>query len=283
MEKIMPSNNQSHSSKAKKAAINLGELILEVFQLPDGTYRLSQPQVAEAVGEDENSFREFLRSKAPEALPYKRFKAVKFSTSEGRGKINATPIKAANAYWKYQYRQNNRMAAALIDACMEESIERRADKAFGMQQSEEEYNQRFATRMNLRKVKFPQFVSAIAVWEREQGIYGTEVGKKWFRSAHDHMNVRLQSLKSHEIKAINGLPPHALIRDHFDVPVMIDYSSITQLAANFLRCGAQDPVEAVDLACDIYLPEGYVASPATIKENIYRVAIRLASLKQQAS
>ena len=55
--------------KAKRATIELGDRELEVFQLPDGSYWLSQTQVAEAVGKAEFSFRRFSTSKWLKALP----------------------------------------------------------------------------------------------------------------------------------------------------------------------------------------------------------------------
>ncbi|MEM9769990.1 MAG: hypothetical protein AAF889_00040 [Cyanobacteria bacterium P01_D01_bin.73] len=49
--------------KAKRATIQLGDRELEVFQLPDGSYRLSQSQVAEAVEKPEANFPDFLGKK----------------------------------------------------------------------------------------------------------------------------------------------------------------------------------------------------------------------------
>jgi len=59
------------AARAKRRTIDLGEIPLEVFQLPSGDYRLSQTQVAEAIGKEERSFRDFLASKSPEAAPYR--------------------------------------------------------------------------------------------------------------------------------------------------------------------------------------------------------------------
>lgn len=159
------------TAKARKALIMLGSLSLEVYQMPKGDYKLSQIQITACVSKPESSFRQFLRSKASEALPHKGFKAVKFSHDGSGGKINAIPVKIATAYWKYQYRQGNEPANVLIDACLEESIERRADKAFGIQRTEEEYNERFTVRLDLRKQKYKVFVSAVSSWLIRNRIY----------------------------------------------------------------------------------------------------------------
>ncbi|NJN62577.1 MAG: hypothetical protein HC795_14610 [Coleofasciculaceae cyanobacterium RL_1_1] len=39
--------------KAKRATIAIGTMEIDVFQLPDGSYRMSQTQVAETIGQSE--------------------------------------------------------------------------------------------------------------------------------------------------------------------------------------------------------------------------------------
>ena len=65
--------------EARSHLLNLKEIDnpLEVFQLPSGEYKLSQTQVAEAIGGLEANVRRFLASKSPEALPYKGFTPAK--------------------------------------------------------------------------------------------------------------------------------------------------------------------------------------------------------------
>lgn len=84
---------------AERATIYLGSIPLEVFMLPNGRYVLSQTQVAEAVGKTEVSFRDFLQSNSPEALPYKGFRSAKLSITGNNVKINTIPINVTSAYW----------------------------------------------------------------------------------------------------------------------------------------------------------------------------------------
>lgn len=58
----------TNSDKAKRALVRIGTLELEGFQLPDGSYRISQTQVAQSVGKDESNARKFLTSKSIKAL-----------------------------------------------------------------------------------------------------------------------------------------------------------------------------------------------------------------------
>ena len=128
--------------KARRATIVLGDISLDVFQLPDGSYRMSQTQVAEAVGLDESYTRRFLSSKWLKALPDKDRSSGDFQEIEyeGRGKpIKAIPLETAALFWVYQVWQKNRQAIALVVACIRETLTRRADTAFGVARSEAEY------------------------------------------------------------------------------------------------------------------------------------------------
>ncbi len=91
---------------------------------------LSQTKLAEAVDEDETSFRRFLGSNSPEALPYKGFRPDKLAVEGNNAKVNGIPIPLAVAYWTKEAASGNPTAARLLGACAVESIERRADKAF---------------------------------------------------------------------------------------------------------------------------------------------------------
>lgn len=129
--------------KARERTIFLGEISLYVFQLPSGEYKLSQTQVAEAIGKPESSFREFLASKSPEALPYKGFHSGKLSVEGRNMPINPIPVSLAVAYWTKESFAGNLIAIRFLAASAKESIERRADVAFGVKRTEREYNYRF--------------------------------------------------------------------------------------------------------------------------------------------
>jgi hypothetical protein len=50
--------------KATRSTVTIGSLEVDGFMLPDGTYRMSQTQVAECIGDDPIYARRFLTSKA---------------------------------------------------------------------------------------------------------------------------------------------------------------------------------------------------------------------------
>lgn len=148
----------NHPIKATRATIELGDIPLEVFMLPSGKYRLSELQATEAVDKTNGYIRDFLKSKSPEALPWKGYTAEKIGIEkdhDGRGasRINAIPIELAVAFWVKEAVSGNPKAARLLGACAVESIERRADAAFGVSKSEGERQLQMKARIDGKIVR----------------------------------------------------------------------------------------------------------------------------------
>jgi hypothetical protein len=137
------------SNKARRATIKLGAIDLEVFRLPSGEYALSQTQVANAVGKDEQIVRIFLRSKWLKDLLGEVSRAVHFKLSaEGKGHtVKAVNPEIAFAFWQKESESGNAIARRLVFACGVESIERRADKIFKKFRTEDDYNDRMSSRI----------------------------------------------------------------------------------------------------------------------------------------
>ena len=131
----------------QRAVIMLGEIELDVFQMPDGSYQLSETGCEKAANKGERSIRDFLRGKSPQALPYKGFNAGKLSVWGEPMKINGIPFELAVAYWTKEAMIGNLQAIALLAACAVEALERRADKAFAVERSEDSRNIQFADRL----------------------------------------------------------------------------------------------------------------------------------------
>lgn len=109
--------------KAKKVDILLGKVDISVYQLPNGEYRLSQTQITETIDQDEISFRHFLKSKAPEALPYKGCKFDKIQEPGAAGRPpNGVPIKVASVYWLKESSKGNKTASKIIATSLETLI-----------------------------------------------------------------------------------------------------------------------------------------------------------------
>lgn len=134
------------SIKATRASIQIGDLSVDGFMLPDGSYRMSQTQTAEAVGKDESNARKFLGSKGIKALLGRNYTpgSIEVDSSgqvRGQTRINALPLEVVSAFWVWELSKKNKQALALVMAMTIETLTRRFDVAFGVERSEDEYNQ----------------------------------------------------------------------------------------------------------------------------------------------
>lgn len=146
------------SSKATRAEIQIGSLRVDGFMLPDGSYRISQTQAAEAVETDPRRISDFLRTKAFKRLLSEGQSTSDFSQTyspdtftvdfqEGQTRINGLHLEVVILYWHWQSYRGNKQALSLCIALATETLERRFDSAFGVARSEEEYNDLLSQRV----------------------------------------------------------------------------------------------------------------------------------------
>ncbi|MFN7717250.1 MAG: hypothetical protein ACK5QS_17520, partial [Pseudanabaenaceae cyanobacterium] len=102
----------SDSIKATRATVAIGALTVDAFMLPDGSYRMSQTQAAEAIGKDEINARRFLTSKSINAIRGEGY--TPDSIESGQTRFNAIPLDVVTAYWLYQSSQGNKQALSLV-------------------------------------------------------------------------------------------------------------------------------------------------------------------------
>ena len=138
----------TNSDKAKRATVAIGSSEVDAFQRPDGSYCMSQAQVAECIGTTPQNASNFLRSKAFKALrggesTDQSFETIEVESSQqatGGTRINAVPLDVVWAFWLYQCSRGNKQAYNLLAALGLESLERRFDAAFGVERSESDRN-----------------------------------------------------------------------------------------------------------------------------------------------
>jgi hypothetical protein len=131
--------------KAKRTTVAIGSLSVDGFQMPDGSYRMSQTQAAECIGKPEINARRFLDSRGIKALRGEGYTPDTIevdSPEQGRGqtRFNALPLDVVSAYWLWEASKGNQQSIALCYALMAETLERRFDAAFGMERSESDRN-----------------------------------------------------------------------------------------------------------------------------------------------
>jgi len=147
----------TESVKAARSSVQLGNLTIDGFMLPDGSYRMSQTQAAEAVDLERRNVSDFLRSKAVKSLLGEGYTGTISEREEieiesepgkrGQSRFLAMPLEVVSAYWLWQSHRGNKKALALCVALLTETLERRFDDAFGISRSEDDWNQRLSDRI----------------------------------------------------------------------------------------------------------------------------------------
>ena len=156
--------------KAKRATVAIGPLSVDGFQMPDGSYRMSLNSASEAVGLLRRNAFEFLRSKAAKRLLGEGFTGSIFEVEvesapdqvRGQTRIQSIPLNIVSKYWLWQSSRGNKQAFALVDALLEETLERRFDAAFGVERSEGDRNALLTQRLQQTEAALSAAVDALA-------------------------------------------------------------------------------------------------------------------------
>lgn len=163
----------TESIKATRALVQIGALEVDGFMLPDGSYRMSQAQVAQAVDLSKRNVSDFLRSKAIKAMLGEGYTGTILEREEieiepepgkrGQSRFMAMPLEIVSAYWQWQSHRGNKKALALCIALMTETLERRFDTAFGVTRSEQERNERLQERIQQLETDLSNLGEAFAM------------------------------------------------------------------------------------------------------------------------
>lgn len=166
---------------AKKTIINFGGIELEMYQLPNGKYKLSQTQIAGSIDKHSKRFAEWIAGKSPEALVCKEFPICEIKVENYPKLIKVVDIKVSMLYWSYWSSKGNTKAQALLAAGTEETLTRLADEAFGVEKSEEEYH--LATTQSVK-----EFEVVLTVMQRlEEKMDSMENELKLLRPAYEKL------------------------------------------------------------------------------------------------
>ncbi len=124
--------------KAQRRTIHIGEISLEVAMLPDGSYRLSQTEVAGVIDKGESSIRSFRSSKLFKGLLGKASQSAEQAVSGSNKPIVPVSLELAALYWQKWASVGNSKALALIVALIKRSLYDLASEAFGLKCTDDE-------------------------------------------------------------------------------------------------------------------------------------------------
>lgn len=141
---------QSNQSKLLVQSVRIGAMEVDGFMLPDGSYRISQAQVAQAVDKSPVNALRFLESTDLKSLlgegytdyTPEQIEIEPEQSHQGKSRFNALPLEVATAYWINQCFQGNKQALALVMALATETLERRFDSVFNVMRIEQERDER---------------------------------------------------------------------------------------------------------------------------------------------
>ena len=236
-------------TKAKKATFKLGSLVLDGYQLPDGSYRMSQTQVCSVIGKADNSVLQFLAGKSPQALPHKGSQSYKLEAEGVQNYISGVTLEIASAYWFYWALKGDALAQALAQACLEEALERRLDSAFNVERTEQDYNDRLELRIE-SSIKRIKFTDAIAHYLETYQSYNLKLEESIQIRCANYLNRCVLGFTAKDAKNILGLKSTDLLRDFIPKKALEAITTAEDLASKLILDEGLAPFEAMITAIE---------------------------------
>ncbi|MEA5521135.1 hypothetical protein [Limnoraphis robusta] len=276
---------QTKNEGVKSKDITIGGIPIPVYMMLAGEYRWSMRQASKAVGYNEGWLSDTLRNDG-NALARLKGYGFKGETVEfqGKGFIEGNLISTEDFMAMIMYAAvigMRRQAIALLAAALYETLERRADHAFGIIRDEDEYIQKFEFRYASILLNI-DLRSAIGEWIEEnqadlqtytkqysikggqRGIYATALGKIY------------QVLFGRDKKSINELLDvkyYETPKNNVHVTQLQRIAQIEDLAAKYIRRKGMNPLDAINAAAEalmIDLEEPRLGDRIT-RQDVYRV------------
>ena len=135
----------------------------------------------------------------------------------------------------------------LVNACVMEALERRADAAFGIQRSEEERNQRLAIRTQ-GKVARRYLTDSIADYLEANPELSDCYRKFIWSNCSDHLNLIILGAKAKQAKEFLEVPKNSLLRNHIPIAALNELERVEDLASRLIDDKEMEPLAAVKQA-----------------------------------
>jgi hypothetical protein len=233
----------SKTIKAVRAEILLGNIPINVYQMPDGDYKLAGRQVTDVIEEPNNSLIRELGVKSLKALPHADPSLIQVKAETGETFIPVA-IEDAATYWGIMATKGNAKAIAVLVASTIEAIERRADAVFNIQRTEEERNKRFETRLNGKRVR-RSLTDAIKGYIAANSDLSANAVKFMYSNATDAVNRAVFARPAKKLCEDLKVDDRDLLRDHLTVDELRHVQEVEDLAMRLIDGERFEPVAAV--------------------------------------
>jgi hypothetical protein len=273
------------SKEPKSKNISIGGIPIPVYMMPDGEYRWSMRQASKAVGFNEGWLSDTLRAEANALAKLKGYgfkgEIVEF---QGQGFIEGNLISTEDFMAMILYAAvigMRRQAIALLAAALHETLERRADHAFGIIRDEDEYIQKFEFRY-ASIILNKDLRSAIGEWidanqnsleayTKEYSIRGGQRGI--YASALGKIYQHLFGMQKKSINELLDVKYYETPKNNVHVTQLQRIAQIEDLSAKYIRRRGLNPVEAINAATEalmIDVEEPRLGDRIT-RQDVYRV------------
>jgi hypothetical protein len=238
--------------KAIRATIKLGDIKLDVFQLPDGSYRYSKTGIEASLGFEptRRAYRNFLTSKDAKALRAKELTGGDIKFKDITHTYTLVSQEQVTLFWGFQAQNGNSDALALLMAVAQEALERRADSAFGVKRTEEQRNQFLKARMEGKCVRRTLTDSIKEYIDRHPEL-SENYSRFVYSNCTDCVNLVVLGAKSKQVKVELDLKPTGLLRDVIPYATLREIEAVEVLAGRLIDAEDQEPLEACKKALQL--------------------------------
>jgi hypothetical protein len=242
-----------HPIKATRATIKLGNIELNCFQMPDGSYGYEYVWLADLIGKDKQILSDkkspyYLKGIVGEALAHQTIKIEGISASDNKKKyLNQQQL--GNVLGVFSNLGHTK-ATDLLIACFAEALDRRADNAFGVQRTEQDRNDRLAAR-TVGKVARRSLTDAITSYLDRHPELSENYSRHIWSNCSDHLNKIILGAKSKAAKEFYGVASNSLLREHIPVAALNELERTEDLAGRHIDERDLEPLEAVKMAASV--------------------------------
>jgi hypothetical protein len=234
--------------KAERAVIELGNIPLDVYMVPDGSYRLSGRNISDAVDESTNTMLRMMVVKSLKDLPHKDSDCYKdFKVSTGKTGVPFYPITIETAclYCGKVAEKGNKKALALLVATASEAIERRADAVFKIVRDEDVRNARLKARVE--GILQRNFWTDTIKWYLETHEVSPDYERFIYSNVSDLVNIAFFGMKAKDVRQKLRLTPKQATKDYIPPEALPEITFVEKYAGMQVKKGIE-PLQAIQEA-----------------------------------